>query len=828
MSTLTCRRSLKSIWPGFISLWIASTLLVACLPAAETGVPPPWQYADLRILAAPGIGVDSPQLVSLYTRRYRSDLQVRLDLLNYDPQDEFDLYLAIDGVPGGKSQLPINAQAGFDWDLLLSIPSSGPLIGMGAGGEDQEGLRLRVARNPLLDTLTVSLDHSAAGERFRVQAFLTGSGSTVVVSSLGPVRSDAQPPKRLPLALAFWNTYHAYTPSQALRRLDGAHTGPSSDRHGLRGLLDAVESASFPALLLDIKTPASLSALDYAGGLDRVQGLAAKNLLILTDVYSQGGSLSSYDIHSDWYLAESANKSDQVREAFGLQPSSILYTTTDPSAWPSNLLIEFRQHRLIFLNSSSPTFPAGDQVDFTVAEDHQAALRQSNLSPKVSRWGAYTVVDLSSLNQDLLDSDQAAYTGPSLEIRRALLEAATDPTGSPFILLGGDLSKTSWGNSTAATQTLNYLKSRPWLQPVTAADLASVRSPQSSGVETNPNPRKPVPESEIFTTSPISGDGLISAQALEQVRAFFLEDLKRTPENAASQLARQAYAALLAPPVLPHPDLAPLRANYYGQVGHLLAAARWEESGPGAFCSFLEAEGHCITAGDFDWDDENEYVMASQEVFLLFEPRGGYISTAFWRGPDGVHQVIAPSSQFVVGIGDPMSWEPAKGVAGDPGQYRGAFSDLLSGFSTPSWDRYNVEIASGSLSFIALDGSSRKIFSISPAGFKTSYNTSVPLTVQIPLAVDPSIRFTPGWGNQYISNPLGGGWLWGLRDGPQVQISSVEEMSFSAFSDSYAYMGLPEDPDFDFPSGHFLPFPMALIEIRAGGEFSIEISMVNP
>jgi hypothetical protein len=83
--------------------------------------------------------------------------------------------------------------------------------------------------------------------------------------------------------LAFWNTVPAYTPAQALRRWDGAHTGPYGERHGLHLLLQAVRRSKVPVVLLDLKTPAALSALDFLGKLPQIQNLSTQGLLILPE-----------------------------------------------------------------------------------------------------------------------------------------------------------------------------------------------------------------------------------------------------------------------------------------------------------------------------------------------------------------------------------------------------------------------------------------------------------------------------------------------------------------------------------------------------------------
>jgi hypothetical protein len=805
-----------------LSLLAIFFLLAGCLPVQESRIAPAWKYADLRILASPGMGPETHQLVSLYTRTYQSSLQIRLDLLDYDSGADFDLYLALDTQPGGVNRLPIDVQAALQWDVLLIIPASGPLQAIGPGGEALDGLRMRVSRNPLLDTLTISLDQSAVGSSFRIQAWITGHGSPQIFSSLGPVRSDAQPPARTPVMLVFWNTFPAYTPSQALRRLDGAHTGPSSDRHGLRGLLDALERANFPAVLLDLKTPALLSALDYSGALPRVRALVSRDLLILPDVFTFHLQPASSILPPDWAFVQAARRANQVREDFELPPSPFLYTTHFPSG--ISALPRESNHRLIFSNPASmPSFEGdeGDQNELDPSSTGQAL----NLTPITSRWQAYSVVDMASVSQGLLESTQATYSGPALEIRRALLEVAVDPIRKPFIVLGGDLGFTSWGNATAATQTLLYLKSRPWLQPIGPADLVAVSSTQPAGLVSQPSPVAIEAITGAFVPYSPDGEASLTGLTFDQIHTLLLEEMQRAPVNSASNLAWQAYEALLAAPILPVPDLVLLRAGYFGQIGHLLAASRWEKDGPQVFCKEIDAVGVCTAALDLDWDGELEYIMASEDIFLLFEARGGYLSTAFGRGQDSAYQVIAPSSQFIVGMGDPMTWDVGKGVAGDPDQYRGAFSDIPTGFSYPSWDVHVIEIGTNSLSFIAPDGSLRKTFSITRDGFIANYNSNTPVTVQIPLAVDPAARFSPGWGSRYIGSERSCGWLWGLTDGPKVHLRTSGDLSLSAFSDSFEYMGQPENPDLDFPPGHFLPFPMALGEINARGEFVIHVAM---
>ena len=57
-----------------------------------------------------------------------------------------------------------------------------------------------------------------------------------------------------------------------------------------------------------------------------------------------------------------------------------------------------------------------------------------------------------------------------------------------------------------------------------------------------------------------------------------------------------------------------------------------------------------------------------------------------------------------------------------------------------------------------------------------------------------------------------------------------EKLQTRSFSDLFDYMGQPEDPDLDYPPGFHLPFPIALAEVYAAGEFTIQlqVQITNP
>jgi len=56
-----------------------------------------------------------------------------------------------------------------------------------------------------------------------------------------------------------------------------------------------------------------------------------------------------------------------------------------------------------------------------------------------------------------------------------------------------------------------------------------------------------------------------------------------------------------------------------------------------------------------------------------------------------------------------------------------------------------------------------------------------------------------------------------LDGGPSLSIQ-VSGGSLFAFNDTLDYLGKREDPNQDFPPGHYLPLPMAVVEFQSDGD----------
>jgi hypothetical protein len=720
-----------------ISMLLILTLLAASLPACQPQSiytpPPEWKYADLRALDPADNIPPAQDLIALYIRRISEDIEIRLDLLDISTSLDYDILLRLVAYPGNEV-------------VYIDISASGEISIKNQYGDLLPGVQPRVARDTFLDTIVVSVNRASLFHNslpFEVTAYSTDQNSLGFLEGIngdqiGPVRSDASPPRQAEVLFAFWDTFSASTPAQALRMWDGAHSGPGRSRFGLRYLVNAVNNSHVPVFLLDLKTPATFSTLDFMQVLPEIKNLADRQMIILPDV-------------ARYNLLPGAISHIPKADTFRFPTTPFLYTSIFPDRYYEN-------YRVLFVSA--------DTLGTTT----------SHLS--LYRWQDKIIIPIPDDETNPI-SYAPTPEGPSLALRRDLTRIALDrPQG--LFLLGGRFAQTAWGDPACVAPTLQYLISHPWIHFLTSDNLLTIYP------------------SEAFTPDRI----------IQQPRTYIanqiLPALMNAPDNLITDQAWQMYISLLTPAA---PDLMELREGYFGLVGHLLTAARWALR-PGSItdCSI-----------DIDWDEQAECILASPDFFATFELSGGYIVAAFARREDGVHQIIAPYAQFVVGLGDPSIWVPSRGSEGDPALVPGGFVD-----STRSW---TPQVQLGQITFVDTDHNLSKTFFLTEAGLRVEYESASPMTVQISLGLDPWRRFFPGWGDVYQESVTTDGWEWTLESGPQVTVTSSGTVTARAFTASRSYLSAVEDPNYEYPPGHFIPFPLALVEINSDDNFYIQLDV---
>jgi hypothetical protein len=739
-----------------------------------------WSYSDLRGLDPVDATFPAQDLIALYTRFTDQLFQIRMDMLDLNLAFKQDIYIAIDTQPGGTSQFQLDniniISMDINWDYLIIIPASGNIKIIDENSTSIDGIKLMILRDPSIDAIIVSFDKnsiSLISGLTKIQVLINPPSSQICADRSEPILIDETPPPRVKVLFAFWNSFQAFSPAQTLRSWDGAHAGPMSSRHGLSYLIEAAAQSEIPILLLDLNKPDLLSAIDYLNVMPRILELAGNGILELPDFipvasFPSGESPAPFFPRSDIISLDLIN-SKNVANSFGLRGSLGLFSYSESGVW------------FICEGGVSENWCGGN--GYAQFFNHDIPCDLSAPTPGTN---------LTALDRDF----------PINCIRLLISYAFSSPNG--YVLFGGDFSKSVLGDPDTAYRTFQYISSHPWIQPLLAQDFLML----SDGNTPSPLPLPTVAEVIPKTTL---GIPIPSGLTASQINNYVQDALLHSPPNQITNLAWQVYYSLLTPA---SPTLISLRSNYLGQIGHILAAAQWAEfPSPRADCNV-----------DLDWDGTNECILASTDMFTSYESEGGYIAFAFHKDQNGLHQMLGATWEFNIGISDPSTWDIDAGIIGDPDQVLGSFVD-----SVRNWHTYQLYIESGKVRMVSPEMSMRKSFTLVSGGIHIDIEnlTSELFTARIPLVVDPWIRFTSGWGDRYAQTYTQFGWQWGIVSGENVELRTQNEFIGYAFTDTHEIMAYPEDPNYDYPPGHYLPFPMALVEINDDQNISVDI-LVNP
>jgi hypothetical protein len=767
----------KQRWQGILILCLCLSL-TGCQPHPPPNLPVTgqtgWSYTDLRWIDPADAPSPSFDLLAAYLSLDDFDLHIRLDLLDLSELPDQDLYLLIDHQPGGGGRLPIEAHPRLEWDLLLQILANGQLRAVFSDGESplsirRAGIGARVMHDPRQDTIIVSIQRSALSgfetafsdlQQLGVEIFLAPAGTKLPVDQLGPIQLNAPPPAPGEGILVFWNSFSAYTPLQAGRRWNGAHTGPFGGRHGLLHLLQAARASETPLFLLDLLTSQSLAALESVAGLELIRQMQASGLLGLAmplpGFPADPDARLAKNLPPGWVIEDSLAKNRATAAAFGFADNALLFAPGGEATLASLQLTEPRAW--VFL-------PSG-----RVEEANKLALTWPE---NLAGWKSLRLPNLPPPERAI---QQAAEDGPTLPVRRALIAAALASAGreagsGPLVVLGSNLPGSAWGSPAAARASFSYLQNHPWIRILDPAELAA-RFPSQTV------------------------DRLHRGTIQPEAEAGWLETLRQAPENGPAAGAWLAYQASFAPVFPFAPDLPGLRSIYARTTPAWLTAAAWAKS------AYEEAD--CIQ--DLDGDGEVECILASEQVMAIFKlARGGGLAWLFVRDDQGeVHQVIAPSSQWISGTSPTETWNLAAGLWADPTILPGAF------FSPGEELAAIAELTPGQLRLTIPGSPVVKTFRLVEEGLEARLaGQAGPFALAIQL--DPWLRLEPGGTAGYQSSRQA--LEWQLATGEvSLVVQSNLALSVQDWSIEMHRLLRPEDPNQDTPAGFWLPYSITLLE----------------
>lgn len=360
---------------------------------------------------------------------------------------------------------------------------------------------------------------------------------------------------------------------------------------------------------------------------------------------------------------------------------------------------------------------------------------------------------------------QPTAQGLSLDARRALVNAALG--GQPLVW-GGELAYSAWANADAAAPSMAYLAARPYVRVLPSSQFMGAAQP---------GPWEPL-------TVPSGLDAPDTAARVAQM----------PPDSPITQLAQRMLSMLTAP--TRDPRLRQLRAQYLPDLDALSHAVDWGQS-PRSLSMCEQVQGYCF--------------LGSERFFAILRSDGARLVYLFMKDKTGIHQIVGPTYQFETGLSDRSIWALDQGQGADPGALGGAFVD-----ADAPWAVYTASVAvDGSILFTRDDNSRLKTFLLTENGLRAGYAGDTPAATKIGLVLDPWRRFEPNWGGLYGLSGAGG---WGVQSGPSVSIQAAGDVIRATFLDSREKMGMVEDPNFEYPPGHFLPFPMAVFTVNPGGD----------
>ena len=362
-------------------------------------------------------------------------------------------------------------------------------------------------------------------------------------------------------------------------------------------------------------------------------------------------------------------------------------------------------------------------------------------------------------------------------IEQILVAGPTIPRTVHF--LGGSLVYSAWANSAFAENVFSYITQHPWIKV------------------TRHNPIQYLLRSQVYLPA-------------NNLQSLIYSNLVKAHQNPASESAWNMFRLFTQQA---DPEIKKLGEIYLGQIGHQLQASHW--------LSNPQSLKDCTQ--DIDWDGALECILASESVFASIELDGGNIVTLYVILGDSVHQIIAPTWQFSLSLADPTTWNFVDGIRADPSHIAGGLV-TENIHAIPFYPSYSDEGLILSTSNVA----TRIAFQVLPDGLSISKSSPDSLTHLFSFVLDPWLFYSNLPNNNYHTSPVvfkDGifSWDWQLPRKVTVFIHTNGILSIDSFLDSKELLVFPEDPNREYPMGHYLPFPITRASIYSPKDLQISI-----
>lgn len=172
---------------------------------------------------------------------------------------------------------------------------------------------------------------------------------------------------------------------------------------------------------------------------------------------------------------------------------------------------------------------------------------------------------------------------------------------------------------------------------------------------------------------------------------------------------------------------------------------------------------------------------------------------------------------MVVGLSDASTWNLSAGIKADPSVIHGAFADQ----SGP----YQV-LQEGEQLVFQNDLGIKKYY-LTPDGLAFEYQSGMPTPWEIPMVLDPWMRFEKDWAEGYQVAASTDGFQISVGAGFQVEIESSSDFRSHSFTATRDRLGRTENPNDEYPPGHYLPYPLVLIEMDSFQDGHVEFKLID-
>lgn len=391
---------------------------------------------------------------------------------------------------------------------------------------------------------------------------------------------------------------------------------------------------------------------------------------------------------------------------------------------------------------------------------------------------------------------QADHNGLSLPVEAALLESALSPESNDLVVLGGNLPESSWGDSAVIPTAFYRIANTPWIRVLSETNLITWQEQPFSS------------DSQIQCENILCWRKSVSHTGLQYKLSTLTDRLVTNPGNPVGQLAWSTFTRLTNPEL--DESTRALNQSYLDQVDRLITAAHWAEN-PGNIqaCDLGLYGSDCILA------DGNQ--------ILFFNQLNGSLITGFVSVGGNVQQWTAPFSQRATALSDPHEWYKVNSRIIDPYVINGSF--------IPPADSFNYEFTffDNGIRFTNPISGENIAYTITQNSLTVEQQTDGEFNGSLILAPCPQIYYQAAQIDLFsFTCPSPDACTLAVPGCLEVDVivTDAELTTIDSFLDSPAYIFAVEDPNKDYPAGHYLPtgFTNIAYKINQTGRFTFNFS----